>query len=578
MRISSTISWYIFKDLLKIFLMTSGALAGIMSFGGLLRPLTQQGLEMSQVTQLLTYFSPAMTAYSLPIAALFAATVVYGRLSADNEITACRASGISHMAVALPALALGLIVALASLLLLSFVVPNSTLKVEKVIYSNIAKLISNRIDRTHQIKFGATTVFAQSAYVPKLTPEEIARGEQQVVLVGPTIVNYERTKKNDWYYKIPLEFYTASRATIFISRGKDGSDDSLELTIALKNGAKFPRELRGGLTAAVAATHFGPLELSSPVKENTKFMDLWQLKHLYQNLHESRTINRLQQEFIDTYQRVNFAWVSRDKLNNDQKLSFETLDGVRYDLEAGDLPAWERASDVMVGVRPEDVDKSGRTIRVRGPDEERTVRLWRIVDGNVDTVIEAFDARVRARPRRDLDRLDITIELNDAMLPTEEGPIARGVVTQIFSAPIPRELRRLEKLPLAWFVSEQAKPFGYQIPLRRALLILANDIISEMNARASFAVSCLILVMVGCALGMMFRSGNFLTAFAISFIPAILSITLIIAGQKVAGNIGWKLDDPTFRNPLTLGIALIWSGNVANLAIAVTLLGRLWRM
>ena len=45
MRISYTLSRYIFWDLLRIFLMASGALAGIMSFGGLLRPLTQQGLD-----------------------------------------------------------------------------------------------------------------------------------------------------------------------------------------------------------------------------------------------------------------------------------------------------------------------------------------------------------------------------------------------------------------------------------------------------------------------------------------------------------------------------------------------------
>src|ERR1051325_11849181 len=102
MRISYTLSRYIFWDLLRIFLMASGALAGIMSFGGLLRPLTQQGLDAGQVSKILTYFTPAMTAYSFPIAALFAATMVYGRLSADNELVACRAAGINLISVALP--------------------------------------------------------------------------------------------------------------------------------------------------------------------------------------------------------------------------------------------------------------------------------------------------------------------------------------------------------------------------------------------------------------------------------------------------------------------------------------------
>src|SRR5712671_6117254 len=118
-----TLFWYIFKDLLKIFFMASGALAGIMSFGGLLRPLTQQGLDAAQVGKMLSYFTFPMMAYSLPVAALFSATMVYGRLSADNELTAARAGGISHLAIAAPAFVLGLVVALLSILMLCFVVP-----------------------------------------------------------------------------------------------------------------------------------------------------------------------------------------------------------------------------------------------------------------------------------------------------------------------------------------------------------------------------------------------------------------------------------------------------------------------
>src|SRR3954469_24723512 len=162
---SKTLFWYLLKDLLRIFLMTSATLAGIMSFGALLKPLTQHGLGLGQVGQILSYFSPAMTTYSLPIAALFATTIVYGRLSADNELTACRASGISHLAMTWPAILLGLLVALVSLLFLSFVVPVFTLKVEKVIYSNIAQLVANKITRTHEISYGRTSIFAQDARV-----------------------------------------------------------------------------------------------------------------------------------------------------------------------------------------------------------------------------------------------------------------------------------------------------------------------------------------------------------------------------------------------------------------------------
>src|SRR5213082_2880848 len=144
---SRTLFWYVFKDLLRIFFLTSGVLAGIMSFGGLLRPLTEHGLEIQQVVKMLSCFMPAMTAYSLPVAALFATTMVYGRLSADNEVVACRSAGISHLAIALPALVLGLTVAILGLLLLCFIVPIFMLKAEKVVFSNVGQIIVNEIER-----------------------------------------------------------------------------------------------------------------------------------------------------------------------------------------------------------------------------------------------------------------------------------------------------------------------------------------------------------------------------------------------------------------------------------------------
>src|SRR5207249_10668683 len=112
---SRTLFFYIFKDLVRIFLMTSGALAGIMSFGGLLRPLTEHGLDAAQAAKMLSYFMPAMTTYSLPIAAMFATTVVYRRLATDNELVPCRAAGLSFFSVGMPAMVLGLSVALISL-------------------------------------------------------------------------------------------------------------------------------------------------------------------------------------------------------------------------------------------------------------------------------------------------------------------------------------------------------------------------------------------------------------------------------------------------------------------------------
>ena len=231
---SRTLFWYVFKDLVRVFVLASVALAAIMSFGGLLRPLTEHGLDARQVTRILGYFMPAMQTYSLPVAALFATTMVYGRLSADNELNACRAAGVGYWPIWLPAVVLGLLVAIVSLVFLCFVVPIFSLKVEKVIYSNLAQLVQSQIEQEHRITLEGTdnalTVFAQQAFVLPSPPD---RPKDQVVqLVGPLIVTYEhQTDKTSNPYDRkqppPEDFLTASRATAYIRQDEESGECSL---------------------------------------------------------------------------------------------------------------------------------------------------------------------------------------------------------------------------------------------------------------------------------------------------------------------------------------------------------------
>jgi lipopolysaccharide export LptBFGC system permease protein LptF len=176
----------------------------------------------------------------------------------------------------------------------------------------------------------------------------------------------------------------------------------------------------------------------------------------------------------------------------------------------------------------------------------------------------------------DYDRVLVTIELHDAQVSSETGPIPRASFPRSFSIPMPREVLLLRQARTAdYYVAGPEIRSQEHRRLKREYHRLSNSIYSEMHARASLAVSCMVLVMVGCALGLMFRSGNFLTAFALSVVPALLTIALIVMGQKTAENIPWELE--TLRDPLWLGVGLIWSGNVAVLAIGVVLLGRLQR-
>ncbi|HEX8523635.1 MAG TPA: LptF/LptG family permease [Tepidisphaeraceae bacterium] len=552
---SRTLFFYIFKDLFRIFMMTSGALAGIMSFGGLLRPLTEHGLDASQAAKMLSYFMPAMTTYSLPIAALFATTMVYGRLSADNEIVACRAAGFSYRSVAMPAVVLGLLVALVSLIFLCFIVPVFTLKVEKVIYSNLAQLIANQIERTHQIKLppGDRTLFAQEAAVGAPDPEHPK--EQRVTLGGLMIVSLEKDEsgaKGDQKLQVAKEFYLARQATIFIRPSRNGEEFTLDAK--LEGGSMFPRRFsekettQGGL----AATEYGPWPISSVIKEDTKFMDIRRLHQLDQDLSQSRRVQEQLKKIIRQQQEA------------------ALLAGIHRVIVAGGSKSLDAATE-----RYELSADKGKITLQSGKLVARPGKLIEYRDGKLYRSADAQELELTCQALAD-DQINVQVELRDVVATTAEGRSDRRSFLRTFVVPATLASKQLEAKGLHYFQSSGEVSRDDQLALRRERLKIGNAIQSEMHARASFGVSCLILVVVGCWLGMMFRSGNFLSAFALSVMPALLCIALIVAGQHTATNIPYKIGQD-FKNPLSLGIMLIWSGNVAALTLAVVLGVRLNR-
>ena len=598
--IGRTLFWYIFRDLLKIFLMANGALAGIMSFGGLLRPLTHQGLDVGQVGKLLSYFMPAMTTYSLPIAALFATTVVYGRLSADNELTACRSGGLSHLTVALPAFVMGILVAILSLVFLCFIVPAYTLKVEQTLYSNMAKLIAGKIQGAHELRFGPVTIFAQDAYLPPQARHQ--NGQQMVVLKSPLIETIERPYKNEPDRRVPKDFYTADEAFISIEqrgRGEERGTGKVYLTVHLEDGMKIPRQFQGAVQAGVEATDYGPLEIDSPIKEDTKFMDVWKLKRLYYNPAQGAKVKRVLNELIQRDQQIALVGDAVGQLNGQGEATFHSTNGETYTLtrEPG-APYCELhgLGFLIPAAPPIDVLSNWAASRcsadaalaalglppvpalpVESASQYRPLTFQQKVAGQTTPVVAAREMQLHVHPSGDPKALRINIELIDSVRRAAGETVDRKSYMKPFNVPMSGAIAAIATRQVQDYTGINSNKADHQW-IGREVLQLSNQILAESHSRVSFAISCLVLVMVGCALGMMFRSGNFLSAFAVSFIPALLTITLIVAGQRLSGNVpdDLKTDVSKYANsPLQLGLGLIWTGNCLNFLLAVGLLGRL---
>lgn len=558
---SRTLFWYILKDLLRIFLMASGVLAGIMSFGGLLKPLTEHGLSVAQVIRMLGYFMPAMNTYALPIAALYATTMVYGRLAADNEIVACRAAGISHLALTLPALVLGLSVAILSLLLLCFIVPAFMLKAEKVVYSNVAQIIANEIQRTHQLKMDQgsqpVTVFAESAKViPTTNPRE-----QEVLLVGPMFVTFEPSiDKSQDAIRTPRDFYIGKDATSFITQ--DEKTDELSILTVLDGGRKFPRTFSGS-EGSVDSTDFAAT-YPSEVRENSNFMDIWRLKQLLDDESQSRRVQTILQGFIQTEQADTYLKAINDSLAGatTEASLYSKNDGYTYIITRGKAATMFRDNKLVIGSTSEQVD---RPVHVRVEKAGQVLKTY-----------EMQDLEISASPDNDNGVFYISMDYFDEIEHVGASVSQQTKFPSDLTVEMPQSIKQIPQERDARYYLHHASILpGQQNALARARYIVSNSVRGELHKRASFALSCLILVMVGCALGMMFRSGNFLSAFALSVVPALICIALIITGQHTCENVPWIVTH--WQNTLSLGLTLIWSGNIVVAIIALVLLTRLQR-
>src|SRR3954454_10150054 len=110
-------------ELCKVFVMALVAITGILLMAGLIAEATQQGLPPSQILTAIPLLIPSTLPYTIPATTLFATCVVYGRLSADNEILAIKAAGVNLIHVVKGGVVLGVVMSAATMYLYVDLIP-----------------------------------------------------------------------------------------------------------------------------------------------------------------------------------------------------------------------------------------------------------------------------------------------------------------------------------------------------------------------------------------------------------------------------------------------------------------------
>jgi len=120
--------------------------------------------------------------------------------------------------------------------------------------------------------------------------------------------------------------------------------------------------------------------------------------------------------------------------------------------------------------------------------------------------------------------------------------------------PVPADITALvEDMDLVRVAaSPQGKDADLMWAVRREVTALGLEIVAERHGRVALGLSCCLLVALGGALGLVFRGGQVLSAFAIAVAPGLVTFVVVFMGQNLVTNpdvAPWK------------GLAAVWSGD-----------------
>jgi len=523
-----TLHRYILRELLKVFTLAAVALTVILSLGSILQPVQEYGVGPRQVLHLIVYFLPITLTFVLPMAALFACSLVYGRFASDNELDACKASGISLVTTLYPGLVLALMVAIANLLLSFYVMPYFVHLAEKSLKADAKQILFRNIQRRGYYTLPDDRHIIYADYTDL----------QNDTLMGLIVANV----KGNMIRKI------IAAESAKVSFEQRGNLNEVHVTtyntyqIGLQDQAGFSLEW-GAFSA----------EFGSLLGDDVKFKKIDEMKKIRQDPMRFYPIERLARDV--------HAQLTVELLAQDIQELFHSKAGQLYRLLG----------------EPNSVRFSADTCTVLDEEQLELTGNLRVIEYETDTgqPVRQFEGG-RAYLRIEGDKLapTLTLDLYNARRQDTQELTMRHIVRGLL---VPDAV----EATLQQFRTESSlKPYQLAGPVKalrtgpsRALRRLQEQlghkltktqvqIKAEVHSRLVFGIGCIPMILIGIGLGIFKRDAHLLTAFGASCVPGAMLIVCIMSGKNITENLGTQS---------SAGLILMWAGLTALIVLVLAI-------
>ncbi len=507
---------YLFRELIKIFLLSTIGLTIVLSLGSLLRPIQEYGVGPEQVVSLLGYFMPITLTFVLPVAALFSTALVYGRFASDNEFDACKASGISPAMLVYPGLIMAIIIAMANLVLSFHIVPAYAHRAEVAIKADAKQILFRNIQRQgyYSLPGGQFRIYADAADIENSS------------LAGVVIID---TKSGQG-----KKLITAESANITFENGGKNND----VRVFAQNAFQLDRY--GGVFFK-AILVLGQFE--SLMKERVKFQKIGQMNAIKAN---PMNFYPIALQAWGCYERLSLEMLENtisNALAADNNDTFYELanDRRRLKITAEKCSLDEKTNSIAISgnVTVYDYDiKTGQLKRsYRG--EKLFIRLWQ-------------DSEKRPYSKLLLDFPNATWLDRGVEYIKPRYTVAGLEMPEAVSAKLGEDIISTVETH-AYLLQPSSQFENITKELKRKIKVTMLEIKAEIHSRLVFGIGCITLIMTGIGLGIKIKGGHLLTAFGVSAIPAAALLVFIMMGKNMMKNSG------TAANA-DVGIVFMWAG------------------
>ena len=519
---------YLFKELMRQFVLATLALTLMVSVGLLVPIIRDYGVSPGQIISLIGYFLPITLTFVMPISALFASAMAYGRFAADRELDACRASGVRFRTLIYPGLCLALFVAIVNLLLNFYITPEFIQYTEQSVKADAKQILFRNIQRRgyYEIPRGSYKIYAEN-----VLPEQSRL--QDVVILD---IQNSRVRK----------MITAREAKVNI----ENYDEHTLVTVQAQDTMRVDDR---------SASSVGTLEVSQRVRslleDNVKFKKIEQLK-------------RIQADKLSFGPIYDKAVEARAQAAL-ERLGAEIMQTMKEGRDYYRLAGADSYKEYRLSIGGYTVEGFGR-LRLKGP-----IRLLEIDrDRNrIDCRFDSEDGAITLEGNNIRQRLELYLDTPR----WQRSPEVAGTALQkvVPGVPLPASVAQgLEPSRLLTTLAKiknghdevLANPTVDLVVLittiQKSLILIDNQIIAEVHSRLVLGLGCVSLIITGICLGIRFRGGHVLSAFGASAIPAAVLIVFILGGKEMT------------RNPdisTAFGVGVMWTGFVVLLFLSAKL-------